>query len=97
MEIAIAVENPSDAPTRPVVFGCADLVSAEGDVLEAENVVCLPNPVVLPPRSMERIAIRIHVPRGTPEGSYRGMFWADNLPSVRAMLAVPVAAAFEES
>lgn len=96
VELAIAVENPSDAPTKPVAFGCADLVSAEGEVLEAVHIVCIPSPVVLPPRSIERIAIRIHVPRGTRGGSYRGMFWADNLPAVRAMLAVPVADVVEE-
>jgi hypothetical protein len=96
VELAIAVENPSDAPTRPVELGCVDLVSAEGEVLEAGHVVCIPNGVVLPPRSVERVAIRIHVPQGTRGGSYRGMFWANNLPAVRAMLVVPVADVVEE-
>ena len=90
IEIHIAVDNDSDKPTEPIVFKCSDLLSSEGRSIAGTNVDYVPNRMILAPRAEERIAIRIHVPEGTPPGTYCGMFQANNLEAVRAVLMVEV-------
>jgi hypothetical protein len=91
-ELFISVENDSDKPTQPILFGCSDLVNGDRSI-PGSNVKCVPNQVVLGPRATERIAMQIHVPPGTAPGSYCGMFQANNLAAVRAVLVVEVKAA----
>jgi hypothetical protein len=93
VEIMISVENDSDKPTLPIVFKSSDLASSEQAVIPASNVKCAPSEIVLGPRSVERVAVRIHVPQDTPPGTYCGMFQANNLATVRAVLVVEVRAA----
>lgn len=90
MEIAISVENESDEPTQHVVFKSSDLQASEGAVIEASNVECTPNDIVLQPHSTQRVTIRVHVPETTEPGTYCGMFQATNLSAVRAVLVLEV-------
>jgi hypothetical protein len=90
VEIMISVENDSDKPTAPIDFTCADLLGNDGALIPGANVTCTPNHVVLEPRSTQRIAIQIHVPKATPPGGYCGMFQANNLKAVRAVMTIEV-------
>jgi hypothetical protein len=89
-ELSIAVENDGSQPTQPITFSSSDLVSGEGKVISGAHVRCMPNDVVLGPRAAERVAVQIHVPPGTVPGTYCGMFQANHLPAVRAVLVVEV-------
>lgn len=90
VEIMISVENDSDKPTLPIVFRCSDLLSSEGASIPGGNVQCTPNEIILAPRTVARVAVRIHVPEGAAPGAYCGMFQANNLEAVRAVLMVEV-------
>lgn len=90
MQILISVENDAEKPTEPIVFKCSDLLSSEGGSIPGTSVDYAPNQMILAPRTTERVAIRVHVPIGTKPGTYCGMFQANNLEAVRAVLMVEV-------
>jgi hypothetical protein len=90
VDIMISVENDSDQPTLPIAFRCSDLLSSEGASIPAANVQCTPNDIVLAPRTVARVAVQVQVPAGTAPGAYCGMFQANNLEAVRAVLMVEV-------
>lgn len=89
-ELVISVENDGGQPTKTVTFTASDLVNGVGGAIAGANVTCVPNDLVLGPRGVERVAVRIHVPKDAAPGTYCGMFQANGLPTVRAVMVVEV-------
>lgn len=92
MELAIAVNNDSDEPIAGLAFQCSDLIGPAGKTIAAKHITITPSALDLGPRGEARVAIAIGVPADALPGLYSGVFQADKLPDVRAIVLVDVMA-----
>jgi hypothetical protein len=92
MELALAVHSDSDDPIAGLSFQCSDLVGPAGKTIAAKHITITPSAVDLGPRGEARVAIVIEVPGDALPGLYSGVFQADKLPDVRAIVLVDVLA-----
>ncbi len=89
-EIPMAVENESDTQTARFSFHSSDLVNESGDRIAAQQITMTPSSLTLDPHQTEKVTVTVHVPEGTPAGSYSGLLQATNLNQLRAVLVVQV-------
>jgi hypothetical protein len=90
VEVAMSLENDSDAPTEEFAFHATDLVDAAGDRIPAEKISFEPSALVIAPHSRSRLSITVEVPGGTPAGVYTGLLQATKMSQLRAMLMLPI-------
>lgn len=89
-DVAMSLENPSDAQTASFSLHASDLVSASGDRIGATQVAFSPPNLSVGPRQAGRVDVKIQVPAGTPSGTYEGLVRATRMENLRAMLTVVV-------
>lgn len=90
VEVAMSLENDSDAPTEEFAFHATDLVDAAGDRITADRIRFEPSALVIAPHSRSRLSITVEVPGGTPAGIYTGLLQATKMSQLRAMLMLPI-------
>ena len=64
--------NSTLASSQRVIISATDLKTANGDTIPASAVIIEPNALDVPAKSSANFRVRIHVPKGTKEGSYSG-------------------------
>ena len=90
VELSMALENDSDAPTEEFAFHATDLVNQQGNRIDADRVRFSPPALVIPPHDRARLLIQIDVPEGASKGVYTGLVQATKMSQLRAMLLVPI-------
>lgn len=90
-EVAMSLENASDMGTSGFTLHSSDLVGASGARIPSSSIAFSPDTLSVGPKQAGRVTVKVHVPDGTPAGTYEGLVRATQLESLRAMLIVVVA------
>ena len=90
VQVAMLLENPSDAATAVFTLHASDLVSASGGHISSRQVGFSPPSLSVGPRQTGRVDVSVSVPGNTPVGTYEGLVRASQIENLRAILSVVV-------
>jgi uncharacterized membrane protein len=89
-EVTISLENESGQATAEFTMYSSELMASAGHRIPAEQVHFHPPALEVGPKAAGKVRVSVHVPKGTPPGTYEGLLRASPLDSLRAVLRVQV-------
>jgi len=88
-QVGMLVENDNEIATGKFSFVTAGLLNAKGDRLDAKHISFEPPDLEIAAHDVEKITIKVFIPRGTAPGQYSGVIQARAL-QLRVLLSVQV-------
>lgn len=88
-QVGMLVDNNHNKATGKFSFATAGLLSDDGDMLEAKQITFDPPELEIAAHDMEKVSIKVLIPRSLSPGKYSGVIQAPAL-QMRALLSVQV-------
>jgi hypothetical protein len=88
--IPMTLENESGRPTDVIDLFSSDLISSEGQRIQAKQISFSPEKLVIEPQKHALVTVQVQVPSDTPPGTYSGLLQASKLEQLRAVLSIRI-------